>query len=204
MSKQLLIVFVKNPIKGQVKSRLAKTIGDDRAFEVYEKLISITERETLVIDNVDMYVYFSDYIDSTLWPGQMKFTQKGNNLGERMYHAFEKGFEHGYDRIVGIGSDLPDLNAKMIKKALHMLSDHTTVFGPSEDGGYYLLGMNRLINCIFENKAWSTDNLLDVTLKELDNKGIDHYELEPLNDIDTYEDLINSSLDKDWIKSLSK
>lgn len=85
-----------------------------------------------------------------------------------------------------------------------MLSDHTTVFGPSEDGGYYLLGMNRLINCIFENKAWSTDNLLDVTLKELDNKGIDHYELEPLNDIDTYEDLINSSLDKDWIKSLSK
>jgi len=123
------------------------------------------------------------------WPNNFKTVQKGSDLGERMSNAFQDGFNDGYTEIVLIGSDLPNITKTVINKGFMLLKQSSVVFGPAEDGGYYLVGMSKLQNCIFEDKAWSTSNLLDETLLELKQKKIKVSLIETLNDIDTFEDL---------------
>lgn len=193
-SEKLLIVFVKNILLGKVKTRLAETIGDIGAFEVYKELVDITESETNRIEDVDVHIYFSHQVIASKWEGKQKFVQKGINLGERMKGAFEHGFDLGYKRIIGIGSDLPDLSASLMEEGLEALVDSDTVFGPSEDGGYYLVGMNHMISSIFENKEWSTSSLLEHTQRELESNNYSVKLLTELNDIDNIEDLKSSSV----------
>lgn len=194
MEKNLLIVFVKNMFLGKVKTRLAKTIGNQSAFEVYKHLVEITEKETSKMKDCDIHIYFSDVIITEKWPNHEKFIQEGVNLGERMMNAFENGFNQGYAHIIGVGSDLPDLNSEIMQKGLQELQSNDTVFGPSEDGGYYLIGMNKLNRCVFENKPWSTDNLLEITKNELQQKNVSVGILKMLNDVDTIDDLKASSI----------
>ena len=192
MSKELIIVFVKNIKLGKVKTRLAKTIGNQGAFEVYSELVKITE---LATENMatDKRIYFSDVVIDSKWKNDYKTIQEGKNLGERMKNAFTKGFEDGYERIVLIGSDLPDISSEHIENGLKSLNSNAVVFGPAIDGGYYLIGMTEMYHSIFNNKPWSESNLLEVTLKELNQEKIPYTLLEALNDIDTFEDLENSS-----------
>jgi hypothetical protein len=189
--KNLLIVFVKNIILGKVKTRLAKTIGDEGAFRIYSELVDITEKESQKV-NADRHVYFSDVIIASKWESDAKFVQEGNGLGERMKNAVQRGFEQGYDNVIVIGSDLPNISEEIIKTAFQKLQNHDVVFGPADDGGYYLLGMSRMIPSIFENKPWSESTLLDVTLQELNEQQKSVELLHTLNDIDTFEDLITS------------
>lgn len=194
MPEKLLIVFVKNILLGKVKTRLAKTIGDFGAFEVYKELVAITELESERLEGADIHIYFSDQVIESKWPERKKFVQSGADLGERMQQAFQHGFDLGYTKIIGIGSDLPDLNSEIMQDGLLALEDSDCVFGPSEDGGYYLLGMNKMINCIFQNKKWSTSELLEHTHNELLKKNFTVKLLTELNDIDTIEDLKSSSV----------
>jgi hypothetical protein len=195
MSKELVIIFVKNIKLGTVKTRLAKTIGNQGAINVYQELVKVTEKATKKI-HADIQIYFSESIDETKWLGAPKTIQKGENLGERMKNAFLKGFEDGYERIVLIGSDLPDIDAVHIEDGLKALLKNDATFGPALDGGYYLIGLNKLQEFIFDNKPWSASDLLDVTLKELKRNNISYTLLESLNDIDTFEDLIASEFYK--------
>lgn len=199
MSKDLVIVFVKNIKLGKVKTRLAKTIGNKAAFEVYKALVEITEKATTALQ-ADKRIYFSDAIIETKWHGFKKFVQDGADLGTRMKNAFNKGFNDGYERIVLIGSDLPDINATHIHGGLKALQNSDTVFGPAEDGGYYLIGLSKIHNCIFNNKPWSEPDLLDKTLTELKKSDITFSILETLNDIDTFEDLEASKFYKSNVK----
>lgn len=203
MIKELLIVFVKNIKLGKVKTRLAKTIGNKAAFEVYKELVKVTENATKNL-NADVRIYFSEAVVNTKWKGVYKTVQKGNNLGERMQNAFKKGFENGYERIILIGSDLPDINQHHLKEGLNSLQEHEVVFGPAEDGGYYLIGLTKMHDFIFENKPWSQSNLLEETMNELTQKGIKFSTLVTLNDIDTYEDLVASNFYKSNIKLQQK
>ncbi len=196
--RQLLIVFAKNIILGKVKTRLAKTQGDTFAFNVYKRLVDITERESLRVKGTDVHVYFSDVIIQGKWPNQQKFVQEGESLGDRMKHAFQQGFDMGYDRIIGVGADLPDLSAEVMQEGLAALEANDSVFGPSEDGGYYLIGMREMIPQIFENKPWSTDGLLELTMTELHSLGHSCAQLRILNDVDTIEDLKASWLGKEF------
>lgn len=200
--KRLLIVFVKNAILGTAKTRLAKTIGNEAAFEVYKHLMHITEQATLGLEECDVHIYFSSEKDSTRWTGYTQYVQQGNDLGERMSDAFRRGFENGYTQIVGVGSDLPDLTSAVIERGLNELNSHDAVFGPAEDGGYYLIGMRSMIECIFENKPWSTEQLLNITLDDLATNGFSVGLIETLNDVDTEEDLMNSSLKAWYMESL--
>ncbi len=193
-SEKLLIVFVKNILLGKVKTRLAKSIGDFGAFEVYKELVAITEAETDRIKDVDVHIYFSDQVIESKWPDKPKFVQEGADLGERMKNAFQNGFNMGYKRVIGVGSDLPDLSADIMNEGLETLVDADTVFGPSEDGGYYLVGMNRMIDCIFDNKEWSTEGLLAATQEDLTANSYSFKLLSELNDIDNIEDLKASSV----------
>lgn len=188
MNKTLVIVFVKNIKLGKVKTRLAKTIGHQGAFEVYKELVKITEKATHKL-TADKRIYFSDTIADTKWGKNYKAVQQGKDLGERMKNAFKKGFYDGYDRIVLIGSDLPDITANHINSGLEALKQNKTVFGPAEDGGYYLIGLSKMNELVFNNKPWSEPNLLQETLNELDKNNISYSVLETLNDIDTFEDL---------------
>ncbi|GAA4962438.1 TIGR04282 family arsenosugar biosynthesis glycosyltransferase [Algibacter aquimarinus] len=191
MNKALVIVFVKNIKLGKVKTRLAKTIGNQGAFEVYSELVKVTEKATKNL-TADKRIYFSDAVVDSKWSSDFKAVQEGIDLGERMKNAFKKGFEDGYNRIVLIGSDLPDITANHINKGLEALKENDMVFGPAEDGGYYLIGLSKMNNLAFENKPWSQTHLLEETLQELNEKHITFTTLETLNDIDTYEDLIAS------------
>lgn len=195
MSKNLLIVFVKNIKLGKVKTRLAKSIGDEGAFQVYKYLVEITESATKQI-SCEKHIYFSDVIIEEKWPKTLKFTQKGAGLGQKMQNSFKNGQKESFDKTVLIGSDLPDISPKIIEKAFDELENNEVVFGPAEDGGYYLVGMTKPHFCVFENKKWSTENLLVETLAELDQKRISYSLLETLNDIDTIDDLRSSKINE--------
>ena len=188
----LLIVFVKNIKLGKVKTRLAKTMGDDAAFEVYKKLVSITEKATENV-TVDKRIYFSDVIIESKWEGLPKYIQSGTDLGERMKNAFNAAFADGYSKVILIGSDLPDMKAEILEEAFSKLEKSEVVLGPAEDGGYYLLGMQKDRNFIFENMPWSKSNLLKMTENKLEKAKVSHALLNTLNDIDNEHDLIASS-----------
>ena len=121
-----------------------------------------------------------------------------------MKNAFKKGFEDGYERIVLIGSDLPDITANHINNGLEVLKQNEATFGPAEDGGYYLIGLAKMHNFVFDNKPWSQTNLLEETLSELKENGVTFTTLDILNDIDTYEDLIASKFYQDNIELQEK
>jgi len=194
MKKNALIIFAKNIVLGKVKTRLAKTIGDSGAFNVYVKLYEITEHESTKVEGADIRVYFSDVIINSKWPKSERFIQKGKDLGERMKNAFNDAFEAGYENVVCIGSDLPDIKSRIIEDAFLKLNKNDLVFGPAADGGYYLVGMNKTHLYIFENKPWSTDQLLSITRKEIETEGHLYSLLDVLNDIDTIQDLKQSTL----------
>lgn len=192
MTNNLLIVFVKNIKLGKVKTRLAKTIGNDGAFEVYKELVNITENVTTKVET-DIHVYFSEAVIETNWHDAYKFVQNGADLGERMKNAFQHGFDNGYKRIVLIGSDLPDITSEIIEEGFNKLVNSTVVLGPAKDGGYYLIGLSKMNSFIFHNKPWSQSNLFEETILELTTNLISYQTLETLNDIDTFEDLIASN-----------
>lgn len=191
--KELLIVFVKNIKLGKVKTRLAKTIGNEGAFQVYKHLVAITENATNQVFS-NKRIYFSDVIIEEKWRDTPKFVQKGLDLGEKMKNSFKKGFDDGFENIILIGSDLPDISSKIIQQGFNKLEQNEVVFGPAEDGGYYLVGMRNPHLSIFKNKQWSTESLLKNTLSELKDNDISYSLLQSLNDIDTFEDLKTSKL----------
>lgn len=198
MTDQLILVFAKNAVHGEVKTRLASTEGNDFAYRVYNRLLDITEKETLGVNSADIHVYFTHSTSSNHWTDQERFLQHGEDLGERMRHAFEYGFSLGYKRIIGIGTDLPDLTSAIINQGFELLWDFDVVFGPANDGGYYLLGMNTMTPEIFTNKPWSNDQLLKQTLEELKSLGKSFQLMGMLNDIDTIDDLNKSWLGKEF------
>lgn len=195
MKKNLLIVFVKNSILGNVKTRLAKIIGDVGAFKIYSELVDITEKASQKV-NVDRHIYFSDVIIPSKWTNDKKFVQEGKDLGIKMQHAFQNGFDEGYENIILIGSDLPDISKEIIESGFEKLQNNDVIFGPAEDGGYYLIGLSKINTSIFENKPWSQSELLTVTLDQLKEQQQSVGFIETLNDIDTFEDLIASDFYK--------
>lgn len=187
-NKSLLLVFSKNPTLGKVKTRLAKTIGKEKALKVYKALLKKTASVLEELE-VDIHLYYSDFIEkddlfSTV--ATQKKRQTGEQLGERMSNAFRESLI-SYNKVVIIGTDLWTLEIQDIKNAFRALENHAAVIGPSTDGGYYLLGIKEVIPQIFLNKQWGTSSVLPNTLKDL--KSIKYHLLPEKNDIDTFSDL---------------
>lgn len=189
MTKNALIIFTRNPELGKCKSRLAKTIGNQAALDIYKYLLAHTANVAKDV-NADRFVFYSEAItNEDLWSNAhfIKKVQIGKDLGERMHHAFAHVFELGYSKVVIIGSDLLDLTAVTIEKAFQSLDLNRVVLGPAEDGGYYLLGMKELHFNIFQNKSWGTETVRAETLEDLKNTKVSL--LQELNDIDTFDDM---------------
>lgn len=188
VKKNLLLVFCKNPQLGKVKTRLAKTIGNEKALQIYHALLEKTADVLRQVDH-DIHLYYSDTIQAhDYFTGIVtkKMKQEGVDLGQRMAHAFKMGFQ-SYDAVVIIGTDLWTLEASDINEAFMALEKNDAVVGPSMDGGYYLLGMKEFIPQLFTHKEWGTSSVLAHTLNDL--KPFQHHFLKEKNDVDTIEDL---------------
>jgi rSAM/selenodomain-associated transferase 1 len=193
-SKNALIVFTRNPELGKVKTRLAATIGNQSALEIYKLLINHTVRTTSTI-NADKYVFYSENIQQNdAWNPDffIKKLQNGNDLGERMKNAFDLLFKKGYQKIVIVGSDIYELNSQDIEDSFIALKKSSFVIGPAKDGGYYLLGMTQLNKKIFKNKNWGTDTVFNDTIIDLKENIV--VLLSKKNDIDIYDDLKNDEV----------
>lgn len=199
MNDTLIIIFTRNPELGKVKTRLATTVGDEAALNIYKFLLAHTEKTIREI-NCDKAVYYSEMVRyEDIWDNAnyQKFVQQGNDLGIRMQNAFQSAFNNNYKKVLIIGSDLPDLSAELITNAINKLDDYDVVIGPANDGGYYLLGLKSLPFNIFENKIWGSSSVLNKTLDNLENESV--FLLEELNDIDTFEDMEGHDLLKQFI-----
>ncbi|MCZ8296249.1 MAG: TIGR04282 family arsenosugar biosynthesis glycosyltransferase [Flavobacterium sp.] len=191
MEKKLVLVFTRNPELGKVKTRLAATIGEKNALEVYVFLLTHTKNCISQVNATKRVLYSEAITLHDIWDNTTfeKDIQQGTDLGMRMQHAFEKGFEDGFNKIVIVGSDLPTLDSKDIEDAFLLLDTNEVVIGPAEDGGYYLLGLKSIPNGIFENKNWGTNSVLADTLTNLSH--IQTAFIKMKNDIDTIEDIKN-------------
>ncbi len=149
-----LIIFIKNPQLGKVKTRLAKTIGDEKALEIYLELSKITRENCQILSQktqllrgqstIQPYVFYSDFINKNDdWSNDIfeKSVQSGDDLGDRMLNAFASILKN-HEKACIIGSDCPTLSVAILESAFEALDNHDFVVGPSTDGGYYLLGMN--------------------------------------------------------------
>lgn len=191
MNKNLLLIFTRNPEWGQCKTRLAADIGNDAALAIYKELITHTVNVTKNLSVTKQVYYSNEIIEIDSWDVSVfqKKKQKGSDLGARMQHAFQEGFQAGFKNIVIIGSDLYDITSKDITNAFEALENNSFVIGPAQDGGYYLLGMKKLHSKIFINKPWGSATVLEETLKDI---GSEKYLLLPeRNDVDYFEDLKN-------------
>ncbi|MEZ4825893.1 MAG: TIGR04282 family arsenosugar biosynthesis glycosyltransferase [Bacteroidia bacterium] len=198
---RLLLIFVKNPVAGEVKTRLAEGVGEQKAVEIYRKLLDFTFEVTRKVD-AEKVIFFGNEIPPTdIWEveGYTRMKQDGPDLGARMQEAFRWGWRQGYSKIVIIGSDCPFISKRKLEDAFSYLDDYTTVIGPAKDGGYYLLGMNRPFPAIFQNKKWSTASVLDDSIADLQIANRSYFLLPVLADIDSREDLAGTFLE-DYLK----
>ena len=191
LSKNLLIIFYRNPELGRVKTRLAATLGDSNALAIYLRLVAHTRAIT---QNLSMYkrVCYSNYIDrEDNWSNENydKQLQIGKGLGDRLSYSVKIGFDQGYESVSVIGTDNLELSAALIENAFQKLKTHDAVIGPAKDGGYYLLGVRKFVPELFENKKWGTSSVFPDSIKDLLRVGLSYELLPVLNDIDTESDL---------------
>lgn len=197
MNNALLMIFVKNPIPGKVKTRLASAIGAGNAMVVYQALLEHTHRITKDLA-CDKIVYYSDTLPGKdIWNNGdfEQAVQAGADLGEKMLSAFTDGFQKQYRSVVIIGSDCLELTPQIIGQAFTELKSADAVIGPARDGGYYLLGTTRLYPRLFAGKNWSTGSVFTDTLRDLTSQELRVAILPALNDIDRLSDLKDTALE---------
>jgi len=189
--KEALLIFAKNLINGEVKTRLAATMGNDFAFSLYKQLLEHTVSITNHLP-VGKTIFYSTYIDGQdVWSHDIyeKQIQVGEDLGERMKNAFSYIFDKEYEKAIIIGTDCFEISAAVIMNAFIHLNNHDIVIGPATDGGYYLLGMKQVHAELFQNIYWSTSNVLQQTLAVCIDQNLSVHLLTELSDIDIEKDL---------------
>jgi rSAM/selenodomain-associated transferase 1 len=200
-----LIIFARYPVLGKVKTRLASSLGKEFALGFYKECSRHLFAQVVRNQN-DFFTPFLFYSEKDElnkmidWAGSgfEYYYQEGSDLGERMSNAFNKVFTLGAKKAVIIGTDVPDISKNLITNSFKLLDKKDFVIGPSIDGGYYLLGMKNL-NCdLFSEISWSTETVLDQTIKRIDANNFNFAKLEQLHDIDDDQSL------KLWMKEHSK
>jgi uncharacterized protein len=189
-----IIIFVKAPRPGQVKTRLAKSIGDRQAAQLYR---CFTEDVLATVESLelDTLIFFAPATEAAClqgWLGehQCYIPQQGTHLGDRMAAAFRHSFSLGYQRVLILGSDSPDLPRAFLVEALAALQQQA-VIGPSKDGGYYTIGFtpNTFCPAVFGALPWSTPQVYSQTLDVLNQHSCPVHILPAWTDIDTFDDL---------------
>ena len=188
MKKEVVLVFQRNEVLGKVKTRLAAGVGEEQAMEIYRYLLNKTYLALKEI-TVPVTTYFSEFIpENPIHSAENKQVQVGGDLGERMKNAFVAHLESGMEKVVLIGTDCPSLEGTHILQAFEALEHSDLVLGPARDGGYYLIGMKRRADFLFEGITWSSELVLSQTLTLAAEQGLHSSLLPILEDIDSLED----------------
>jgi len=190
-----VLLFLRLPALGKVKTRLAAGIGTVHALEVYRCFIL---DELAMLDTLDasIIVCFTPEdgrreCASWLGSGRDYLAQAGGDLGARMDAAFQEAFTRGFERVVLMGSDIPDIPGSVLTSGLACLQGHDACLAPSLDGGYYCIGFNRSGYCpaVFRQMAWSTQQVCAQTRSILMHHNRSLHLLKPWQDVDTRDDL---------------
>jgi len=189
--ENVLLILVRNPELGKVKTRLAATIGDENALKIYQELLRHTLKVTKNLA-VRKQLFYADYVpEQDIWPigNYEKHLQENGDLGQRMQNAFAQAFAGGAKKVIVIGSDCYELTQTILEEAFNKLLRNDAVIGPATDGGYYLLGFSRLNPTVFEHKSWSTNSVYHETCADLKKAGMSFSVLPILSDVDEEADL---------------
>lgn len=188
-STSALIVFAKVPEPGKVKTRLTSLLSPEWAATLYESFL-LDALDVYCSLNVDVRLYFSSPVE--MIPGRFHLEalslheQKGPGLGERMATAFVETFIAGYERAIVIGTDHPTLPVSFIDQAFELLEGpHRVVIGPSDDGGYYMLGMSEFYSALFKDMTYSHDQVFSQTMARAASTDASLHVLPTWYDVDT-------------------
>ncbi len=191
-----LIIIAKYPEHGQVKTRLRGHMPDDKILELYTNLLKTSIQKLRFIPGVDTFIAFAPAGSESYFAnfnlGLIPLTDGG--LGERMFMAFQDVFLKGYKNAVLVGADIPGLSSKIILHAFEILSDHDLAYGPAADGGYYLVGMRKLIKDVFKEVPWSSALTLKKSIEQAEQAGYTIGFSNTLSDIDTIDDVKRAGL----------
>ncbi len=201
MHKKALIIFAKQPIPGEVKTRLIPHLSPHEAALLYQLMLTDILDKTECLEEVDRILFYAgdqaagDYFRG-VFPAFPLRPQEGDDLGSRMEAAFARAFAMGYQAAAIIGTDSPDLPVAFIEDAFRLLEKSGTqaVFGPAEDGGYYLIAMKRLHRELFRGISWSTGQVFRQSMEKAGSLGLGVATLPPWHDVDTFEDLARPEL----------
>ena len=193
MQGDWLLIFVKAPSPGEVKTRLLPILSAEDACQLYRCLVLDTLNAARALRGVHVvlaYAATSQFPDCS-WLGEEVpiVLQQGDDLGARLVHAFRWAFARKARHVVVVGSDAPDISTHWLRLAFQELSRVDVVVGPSTDGGYHLIGLNHPHPKLLTDMPWSTDRLLAQTLQRIRRLGLTVRCLEPISDLDTPKDV---------------
>jgi len=190
--QKALLIFIKNPALGKVKTRLAKTIGPLNALKIYQFLLDHTMEITYNLDSLDKFLYYNEFLPTKdEWPPNkyQKELQSGEGLGGKMKNAFKKAFDENYKKVVLMMPDCPKMSDNLIEKAFKNLDTSDFVIGPTNDGGYYMIGMRAYHPDVFDHQEYGTDKVCEETMAGITKLGKTVFKLPVLTDVDMEEDL---------------
>jgi len=199
-----LIIYAKRPLPGYAKTRLGRTIGMEASAGVYARLLYTCLLDALehLESDIEIELSLASHDDlsffQTAFPELLVRPQAGEDLGERMANSFAQAFAEGAGAVVLAGSDIPGLDAATVRAALSALHQADVVIGPAQDGGYYLIGLNCPCPQLFENIAWSTDQVLIQTQERLRDRHLSAHYLPIRRDADEQDDW------ETWASQLSR
>lgn len=194
MDDSILIIFTRYPEPGTTKTRMIPALGAEGAANLQRLMTEHTLQQARQLpNNIGIEINFTggDSAKMQDWLGKdlVYKEQTDGDLGKRMHFAFESAFAKGKDRVVIIGVDCPDLDREILQAAFNALDRHDLVLGPAADGGYYLIGLRRLVPELFVGIDWGSDRVLTQTQEIAARSPLNIYYLPVLNDVDRPEDL---------------
>jgi uncharacterized protein len=190
-SDKLLIVFLSNAIKGQIKTNISRVLGEENTLGIYKYLLQLNRDATKAV-KADKWVCYSNFIDRNDIYHPSKYQKKlqaGRILGEKLWNCFRWGFQREYKSIVLLSVDIPGISTELIEDAFSKLQTNNVVLGPARDGGYYLIGMNIPVKDIFFRKKWGSKKVFPAMLDDLHRLDIDYSLCQTLGDIDHHTDI---------------
>ena len=197
--KICVIVFAKNPVPNQVKTRLIPTLSPEQAATLYTAFPTDWCETLTKLSGVDLIITYTppeaeSDLQALIGDDATYIPQIGTDLGERLTSATQWAAKQGYTKILLVGSDSPTLPISYISKALTLLDSRDIVIGPSTDGGYYLIGFSAAnvavaVPFVFEKISWSTADVFQQTMTRICPAKATVGLLPPWYDIDTAEDL---------------
>lgn len=193
----LLIQFAKWPELGRVKTRLIPTLGEQGALAAHQRL-TLAVLDNLLATGLPVEFWWdrpltappveaASVLDKILEAGVVQRFQEGPGLGARMQYALASGLEQ-YQKVLIIGSDCPAVEAGYVAEAVAALDQADVVMGPSDDGGYVLIGARRTTTGMLDSIAWGSPQVLEQTCGRLREEDLSHHLLEPRWDVDEAED----------------